>query len=382
MPKKRLLTPGPTQVPEAALLSMARQVTHHRTPEFTALFAEVFEGLQEVFQTTGDVLILAGSGTAAMEAAMVNTVPRGGTALVLNAGVFAQRWAHIAKAFGIEVIEHAVPWGTAVDPADVERLLRAHPLIQVVFGTLMESSTGVAHDVQAIGQIVNQTPALFVVDAISGAGVQECRMDAWHIDLLVVGGQKALMLPPGLGIVAVSDKAWTAMDRVKAQAFYLDLKLHRAKLREGPTTPWTPAHTLIGALAETLKIIRAAGMEAVWRQARRLAAATHAGAAALGWELFAARPADGMTALRVPQGIDADTFLKLLEARYGVKLASGQKELKGKIVRLAHLGIIDELDILGTLAAMELTLAEMGQPVRFGAAAGAAAASLFATHVE
>ncbi|MGC4001827.1 MAG: alanine--glyoxylate aminotransferase family protein [Pirellulales bacterium] len=376
-PKKRLLTPGPTQVPETALLSLARQVTHHRTPESYAEFAAVLEGLKDVFQTRSDVVVLAGSGTAGMEAAMVNLVPRGRKAIVLNAGVFAQRWAKIAAAYEIDVVEHRVEWGKPVEAADVAALLKAHPDAVGVFGTLMESSTGVAHDVRAIAKVVAPTDAVFVVDAISGAGVQECRMDAWGIDVLVVGGQKALMLPPGLAIVAASAKAWAAMERCKAQAFYLNLLSHRKKLAEGPTTPWTPAHTLIGALHETLKIILARGMDRVWSDARTLGAATRAGLKELGWECFAARPADGMTAAKVPDGIDAGRFLKAMETDYGVKLASGQLDLKGKIIRIAHMGIIDELDILSVLSAMELTLAGLCRPIEFGQAVGAASRVMF-----
>ncbi|MDX1963871.1 MAG: alanine--glyoxylate aminotransferase family protein [Pirellulales bacterium] len=378
MPKKRLLTPGPTQVPEAALLSLARQVTHHRTPEFVGTFAAVQRGLQAVLRTAEDVIVLAGSGTAGMEAALVNSVPRGGKVLVLNAGVFAQRWAKLAAAFDIEVLEHTVPWGQAVDPADVRRLLVQHPGLHAVCGTLMESSTGVAHDVRAIGEIVSHSNALWIVDGISGVGVQECRMDEWGVDVLVVGGQKALMLPPGLAIVAASQKAWQAMEQIRPQAFYLDLRLHREKLRSAGSTPWTPAHTLIGALAQTLPVLTEPGMEAVWRHARRLGAAARAGGAAIGWRTFALRPADGMTAFAVPPGVDATQFLAILERRYGVKLAAGQLSLKGQIVRLAHMGLIDELDILSALAGMELVMAELGQPVTLGSGVAAASQVLLA----
>jgi aspartate aminotransferase-like enzyme len=372
MPKKRLLTPGPTQVPEAARLSLAREVGHHRTPEFNALFAEVLDGLKYVFQTKNDVIVLASSGTGAMEAAVVNLVPRGGKAIVLNAGVFAQRWSHVARAYGIEVIEHTVQWGQAVEPADVKQLLERHSDAVAVFGTLMESSTGVVHDVHAIAAVVRPTPTLFVVDAISGAGAIECRTDEWGIDVLVVGSQKALMLPPGLAFLAVSPKAWSQIDRVQGQAFYFDLKLHRAKLREGPTTPWTPAHTLIGALAETLRQIRSEGLDAVLARVRKLAEATRAGIVALGLELFAARPADGMTAVRVPPAIDGAEFLQRLEARFGLKVAGGQMQLKGKIFRIAHFGLIDELDIIGALAAIEMTLHDLGHPVKLGSSVAAA----------
>ena len=262
MPQKRLLTPGPTQVPEAARLAMPRQVTHHRTPEFRALFAEVLDGLKDVFQTTNDVVVLTSSGTGAMEAAVVNFVPRGGKAIVLEGGVFAQRSAHICQAFGIDVIRLEIPFGQAVSPPAVARLLTEHPDTAAVFGTLMESSTGVAHDVEGIARVVADSPALFIVDAISGAGVVECRTSAWGIDVLVVGSQKALMLPPGLAFLAVSEAAWKKMEAIDPPAFYFNLKYYRPKLRgfrpgEGPDTPWTPANGLIAALAECLRLIRA-----------------------------------------------------------------------------------------------------------------------------
>lgn len=373
MLKKRLMTPGPTQVPEEALLEMAKQVTHHRTSEFKKTFEKVLAGLKVVFQTSGDVIVLTSSGSGAMEAAMVNTVPRGGKAIVLDAGRFAQRWAEIGKAFGIEVIRHQVPWGEAVPPSDVEALLAKHPDAVAVFGTLMESSTGVAHDVEAIAEVVRNSKALYVVDGISGAGVVECRTDDWGIDILVVGSQKALMLPPGLAFLAVSERAWKQIETVKPQAFYFDLLQHRKKIQEGPDTPWTPAHTLIGALAKNLDLILAEGMESVWKRARTLGRATRAGIEAIGLKVFAQRPAEGLTSVYLPDDVDGSAFLKRLESRFGIKVAGGQAQLKGKIFRIAHMGIIDELDILSTLGAIELVLDELGRPVQLGA--GMAAAS-------
>ena len=374
MPKQRLMTPGPTQVPEPARLAMARQVTHHRTAEFRALFAEVIAGLKYVFATENDVLVLSSSGTGAMEAAVVNLVPRGGTAIVLESGVFSRRWADICERYGIQVVRHGVPWGQAVEAVDVARLLSEHPDTVAVFGTLMESSTGVGHDVRAIGEVVAKTEALWVVDAISGAGAMQCLTDRWHIDVLVVGSQKALMTPPGLAFLAVSEAAWQQIDRVTPQAFYFDLKFHRAKIRgqSGPDTPWTPANTLIAGLAESLGQIRAEGIEAVWARSALLSRATRAGVQAMGLEIFAARPAEGMTAVRFPPGLDGKAFLKRLESRFGVKLAGGQLELDGQIFRLAHFGVVDELDIIATLAAIELVLDEMGHPVTLGSAAAAA----------
>jgi aspartate aminotransferase-like enzyme len=352
---------------------MAREVIHHRTPEFRTLFAQVLAGLKEVFQTANDVIVLSSSGTGGMEAAVVNLVPRGGKAIVLESGVFSRRWAAICKRFGIEVVNVAVPWGEAINPADVGKALAEHPDAVAVFGTLMESSTGVGHDVAGIGRAVASTKAVFVVDGISGAGAMRCLTDAWSIDVLVVGSQKALMIPPGLAMLAVSQKAWAQMDRVDPQAFYFDLKLHRAKLHDAaPDTPWTPAHTLIAGLAESLKLIEDEGIERVWNRCELLSRMTTAGMQAMKLEIFAQRPAAGMTAVRVPEGIDAGQLLKRLEKRFGVKLASGQADLQGKIFRLAHFGLLDELDIIATLAALEIVLDELGHPVTLGFAAAAA----------
>ncbi len=376
MPQKRLLTPGPTQVPEPARLAMARQVTHHRTAEFRALLAEVLAGLKYVFQTDDDVLLLTCSGTGAMEAAVVNLIGRGGKAIVLESGVFSRRWTDICQRFGICVVSHAVAWGHAVEARDVMKLLAAHPDAVAVFGTLMESSTGVGHDVRAIGEVVADSNALWVVDAISGADAMPCLTDAWHVDVLVVGSQKALMIPPGLAFMSVSDAAWRQMERVEPQAFYFDLKLHRDKLGgkpgQGPDTPWTPATTLIAGLAESLRIIRAEGLETAWARSALLSRAAIAGMQAMGLEIFAARPAEGMTAVRFPHAIDGPAFLKRVEARFGVRLAGGQGPLAGKIFRLAHFGVLDELDIIATLAAIELVLDEMGHAVTLGSAAAAA----------
>jgi aspartate aminotransferase-like enzyme len=373
MPKQRLLTPGPTQVPETARLALARQVGHHRTAKFREVLAEVLDGLRVVFQTQQDVVVLASSGTGAMEAAVVNLVPRGGKAIVLEAGAFACRWTAICRAFGIEVVRHEVPWGQAVDPQDVARVVRENPGAAAVFGTLMESSTGVEHDVAAIGREVAGHGPLWVVDGISGAGAVECRTDDWGIDCLVVGSQKALMLPPGLAFLTVSTRAWEQIERHAPQAFYFDLRHYRRALHPGPggpgpDTPWTPAHTLIEALAESLQLLLGQGIEQVWQRNRRLAAATRAGLHALGLQVFAARPAAGMTAVRFPPGLDGGGFLRRLETRFGVKLAGGQGPLKGAIFRLAHFGLIDELDLLGALGAIELTLHELGWPIELGAA--------------
>ena len=223
MLKQRLMTPGPTQVPESSLLAMARQVSHHRTAEFRQLLADVRDGLKYVFQTRNDVLILASSGTGAMEAAVANLVPRGGKAIVLESGKFSERWSELCTTFGGHVIRHQVPWGQPFDARDVARLLEQHPDAVAVFTTLMETSTGVGHDIEAIGRVVGPSKALLVVDGISGVGVMPCRTDLWQIDVLVVGGQKALMAPPGLAFLAVSDAAWRQVESFQRPVFYFDL---------------------------------------------------------------------------------------------------------------------------------------------------------------
>ena len=372
MAKDRLLTPGPTQVPERALLRMARQVTHHRTPEFRELFAEVVDNLQHIFQTENSVAVLAASGTGAMEAAVVNVATRGGKVIVLASGKFAERWRHIAEAHGIEVVSYVVPWGDPFEAEQVEQLLKEHPDALAVFGTLQETSTGVAHDIEAIGRAVAPSKALLVVDGISGAGVVECRSDAWGIDVLVAGSQKALMGPPGVAIVTVSPAAWQRIESIDRGAFYFDLLKYRKAL-DTNDTPFTPPISLIAALAESLRAIRAEGIENVWSRFRTLAEATRAGFEALDLRLVASRPGDGMTAVFIPEEIDGKAFLGRLTERFGIKVAGGQGPLAGRIFRVAHMGLVDELDILGAIAAVELVLVEMGQPVELGV--GVAAAS-------
>ena len=372
MSKRRLMTPGPTQVPERALLALARQVTHHRTDDARRLLAEVLDGLKYVFQTTNDVVILTSSGTGAMEAAVANLVPRGGKAIVLESGKFSERWREMCEVFGIEVVRYQVPWGEPFGPGPLAQLLREHPDAVAVYATLSETSTGVGHDIEALGRVVAPTPALFVVDGISGVGVMECRTDAWGIDVLVVGSQKALMGLPGLAFLSVSPAAWKQIESIPRQAFYFDLRAYRKTLAK-PDTPFTPAKSLIAALAESLRIIRKEGMEKVWERARVLSRAMRAGVDAIGLRLVAARPADGLTAVYFPQGIDGKAFLSRLEGRFGVKVAGGQGPLKDRIFRIAHMGIIDELDVISAVAALELVLVEMGQSVKLGE--GVAAAS-------
>ncbi|HEY1859326.1 MAG TPA: alanine--glyoxylate aminotransferase family protein, partial [Gemmataceae bacterium] len=298
--KQRLMTPGPTPVPEETLLELARPVFFHRSAEFRKILAEVVEDLQYVFRTRNPILPLTASGTGGMEAAVVNCVPAGRKAICLICGRWGERWRNICKAFGAEVISVVVPNGEPVSPQQLAKALAEHPDAVAVFATLSDTSTGVANDFGAFGKQIAATQPVFIVDAISGLGVMECQTDEWHVDVCVTGSQKALMLPPGLAFVSVSDKAWKQIEaNTSARSFYFDLKKYRAKLTESDT-PFTPAHTLIRALRTSLKRIRSEGIENVWARHARNAAAARAGIQALGLELFAARPADGLTVAKAP----------------------------------------------------------------------------------
>lgn len=371
MNKPRLMTPGPAPVPEDVLLELARPVIHHRSAEAKQVIVEVVADLKDVFQTQNEVMILTASGTGAMEAAVVNTVPKGGKALVLAAGYFASRWGNICKAYGIQGISLDTEWGQPVDPQRVANALKEHPDTVAVFGTLSETSTGTGHPVEAIGKIVAQTDAVFAVDGISGVGAMECRTDAWGIDLLCVGSQKALMLPPGLAFVAVSPKAWAKIDAFDSPSFYFNLKSARKKMKEFDT-PFTPAHTLILALRASLKRIKAEGLENVWRRHKVMSEACQAGVQALGLELFSTRPAEGLTAFRVPEGLKDTAIRNKLAERFGITAVGGQDKLKGQIVRIGHMGYMDELDVVSGLAALEMVLADLGWEFEPGVAVTAA----------
>jgi len=367
MKKYRLLTPGPTPVPEEVLLELAKPVTFHRTPEFRALLKEVVEDLQYVFQTKQSVLVLTASGTAGMEAAVINTVAAGEKAILVLCGRWGERWRNICKAHGIEFVAVEAPYGKAVPPDQVEAALKKHPDAKAVFCTFCETSTGVKSDIRAYGEIVAKTPALFIADTISGLATMECRTDDWHIDVNVTGSQKALMLPPGLAYVSVSAKAWSKIEQNKAlKSFYLDLKRYKAKIDEGFDTPFTPANTLIRAQRASLKMMRAEGIENIWARHARIARAARAGAKAMGLELFADPPADGLTVIQVPSGVDGTAILGKLEKQYGLKLANGQDTLKGKIWRLAHMGYMDQFDMLAALSGLELVLHEAGHRIQLG----------------
>jgi aspartate aminotransferase-like enzyme len=370
--KYRLLTPGPTPVPEDTLLEMARPVYYHRSSQFRTLLAEVLVDLQTVFCTRCPVLPLTCSGTGALEAAVVNAVPAGKKAICLSAGRFGERWKNICEAFGIEPIEVRAPWGQAIMPDQLQQAVIEHPDAAAVCATLSETSTGVGHDIEAFGKIVAKTGAILLVDAISGLGAMECRTDAWHIDICCAGSQKALMMPPGLAFLSVSDKAWRAIDKNPGPcSFYFDLKKAREKLKTH-ATPYTPALTLLRGLRLSLKRMLAEGMENLWKRQALYASAARAGFEAMGLEIFPNPPNNALTVVKTPANIDSGAVLEKLEKQHGLKLANGQDALKGKVLRLGHMGYIDQFDILTGLAGVELVLHEMGYAVELGKGLAAA----------
>jgi aspartate aminotransferase-like enzyme len=368
--KPRLFTPGPTPVPEETLLELARPVGYHRSPEAKAILAEVTEDLKYVFQTANTVVTITSSGTGGMEAAVSSALAPGEKVILLTAGRWGERWRGVLKAFGANVVAVEVPYGKAVTPEMLKKALGEHPDAKAVFATLSETSTGVGHDLEAFGKLVAKTDAILIVDGISGLGAMECRTDAWDLDVVVTGSQKALMLPPGLAFVSVSEKAWKKIDATPVRNFYFDLRRYRKSIAESDT-PFTPANTLIRAQRASLKRIRAEGIENLWARHARIAAACRAAVKALGLELFAERPNNALTVITVPAGVDGSGTLKKLEKQYGFKLADGQDNMKGKIWRLSHMGYTDAFEVLGAVAALELVLAEGGAKVEPGAGVAA-----------
>ncbi|HLB94694.1 MAG TPA: alanine--glyoxylate aminotransferase family protein [Nitrospiria bacterium] len=367
MRKRYLLAPGPTPVPPEILLAMAQPILHHRSAEFAELFGRVREDLKYLFQTRNDVLTLASTGTGGMEAAVSNFLSAGDKALVINGGKFGERWLKLCQAYGVRVEEIKVEWGRAVDPQVVADALSKDPSIKAVYVQASESSTGVAHDVKALGEIVKARPeTVLIVDAVSAMGVFDLKTDLWGLDVVVTGSQKALMLPPGLAFVSVSDKAWRIAEKAKNAKFYFNLKKERENQAKNQTA-FTAAVSLIVGLAEVLKQIRAEGLEKIFARHRLLAQAARAGMVGAGLSLFPKdSPSDALTAVNAPPGTDGQAIYKALRDKYGITAAGGQDHLKGKIFRIAHMGYIDLFDVIIAISAVEMVLKGLGYPVRLG----------------
>jgi aspartate aminotransferase-like enzyme len=370
MPKLRLFTPGPTMVPEEVLLEMARPIEHHRTQLYRDWLKEATENLQYLFQTKGTCLTITGSGTAAAEGAIVSIVPPGKKALVCHGGKFAERWRDVCKRYKIDHVEYEYEYGRGADPNRVADILKKESNIAAVITVHSETSTCAITDVAAIAKLTRERDCLLFTDCITSVGCLPFKMDEWGIDIAITGSQKALMLPPGLGFVAVSERAWKVIDSFEAPIFYNNLKAYRKSLADWDA-PWTPANTLVRALRVSLAMIRKEGLENIWARTARLAKATRAAIAAMGLTLFAKDPADSVTGINTPAGIDNDKWRKDMKGKFGVQLADGQGQLKGKMVRISHMGYVDEIDTLGAIAAMEMALRLQGYKCDPGVGAAA-----------
>jgi len=376
MQKKYLMTPGPTPVPSEVLLAQARPMIHHRTPDFSAMLMECVDGLKYVFQTANDVLILACSGTGAMESSFANLFCAGDTVIVARNGKFGDRMVSLAKVYGLVVVDLAYEWTEVVRPADIAKALEEHPGARGVVVVQSETSTGVLNDVEAIGAIVKDfDDCVFIVDSITGIGAVPCLTDEWHLDVVMTGSQKGLMLPPGLAAVTVSPKAWKAYERSTLPKFYFDWMRYKKNL-EKQTTPFTPAVSLVVGLVEAIKLMREETIEGIIDRHSRLAEATRKGCEALGMKLFAPEEGRGsaVTPVWVPEGIDGKKIVSIMKNKYGVTIAGGQDDYVGRIFRVGHLGYFGDFDIITTLAALEMTLAELGYDFERGAGIKAAEA--------
>lgn len=373
MLKRYLLAPGPTPVPPEVLLAMARPIIHHRAPEFDKLFGEVREDLKWLFQTRNDVLMLASSGTGGMEGAVSNFLSPGDKALFVNGGKFGERWGKLCKTFGVQATEIKVEWGHAVNPQAVADALKKDPSIKAVYVQASETSTGVSHDVKALGEIVKaRNDTILVVDAITALGVFDIKTDAWGLDVVITGSQKALMLPPGMAFVSVSEKAWQLAEKAKNAAFYFNFKKERENQIKNQTT-FTPAVSLIIGLQEVLRMMKAEGLEKMFARQTKLAHAMREGIKAAGLSLFPKEsPSDALTAVSTPDGIDGQAVYKNLRTQYGMTAAGGQDHLKGKIFRLSHMGYADTFDVIAALAATEMVLKGLGHPIKLGSGVGKA----------
>jgi aspartate aminotransferase-like enzyme len=377
--KNRLFTPGPTPLLPQAQTAMASYSAHHRTADFRALFTRVLADLKEFIGTKSDVLVLSSSGTGFMEASISNLTSPGDRVLVLSSGKFGERWTSLAKAFGCAVETVTAPYGETISLEEVHHKLT--PEIRCVYVQATESSTGARHDVEGIAKLVRALPdTLFVVDAITGLGTTRLDVDAWGIDVIIGGSQKALMIPPGLAYGAISERAWQRMETAKSPRYYFDLRKERKSAAKAETA-YTPATSLFAGLAAALDYVRemgdgslAAGRDALIANAELCAAMTRSGVKALGLKLFApGSPAAALTAVAAPAGTDSTAICRRFREQFGAVVANGQAEMKGQLFRIAHIGYYDYLDTVGVLAALEHVIAEAtGSKVEFGSAVRAA----------
>ncbi len=358
--QERLFTPGPTPLPDSVREILGRPILHHRTAEFQTVLARVTAGLMRLFETRQPVLTLTGSGSAGMEALVVNLASPGETVAVLNAGKFGERWLGLARAYGLKVVELARPWGASFTAEEVGRFLdKEGAAATLVLATHSETSTGALHDLEGIAAAVRERGRLLVADVVTSFGVHPVRFDTWGLGAAVTGSQKGLMLPPGLAFTVLSEAAWERTRKATLPRFYLDLNRARASLNKN-ATPFTPAVPLVLALEESIRMIEKEGLSEVHARHARHAGACRAAMGALGLPLFAESPSNGVTAVRAPEDRDSQEVVKLLREKHGIRIAGGQEPMKGKLFRLGHMGHYADGDIRGLVAALTGVLLELG----------------------
>ena len=365
MKTPRLFTPGPTAVPSEVLETQARPLIHHRTEEFRTAHLEAMKGLQYILRTQNPVVILTASGSGAMEAAVLNLTQPGDTVIVTEVGKFSERWRELAETFGMNVVRVKCEPGEIVTPDDVERAFKENPGATALFATHSETSTGVLLDVASMAKIAREHKALIAVDAITSAGCHDVRTDEWGLDAVVGGSQKGVMIPPGLAYVSLSERALSRMKEKRHAVYYFDL-LKAAKQAEKGDTPYTPAITLVLALRCALDMMRAEGIEHIVARHDLNARGVRTAVKAMGLDLVAKVPSNATTAVWTP-GDSSGKITKHIEKRYGLKIAGGQGDLKGKIVRIGHLGAYYEEDMYQVVSAFEATLNDLGLAKQFGA---------------
>jgi aspartate aminotransferase-like enzyme len=371
MIKQYLLSPGPTPIPNEVMTAMSQTIIHHRTPEFSKLLIEVRAGLKSLFGTKNDVLIFASSGTGAMEGAVSNLFSPGDKVLVVNGGKFGERWLLLAQAFGLKPVEIKVEWGQAVRVDAVAKLLKDHSDAQGILVQYSETSTTALHPVRELAELTRNGP-LLVVDGVTAVGALPVPMDEWGIDVLVTGSQKALMLPPGLAFIALGGRAWARVEKTRGPRFYFDLKLEQKNQQKG-STAFTPAVSLVFGLRAALKLMEKEGIDRVYARHDRMARATRAAASALDLKLLAPdSPSPAATGIWMPAGMDADQLLEYLRARMGLTLAEGQDHLRGKIIRIAHVGYMGAFDVITAVAGLEMALKKFRHPLQLGRGVAAA----------
>ena len=373
MKRNLLLTPGPTQIPPEICAVLGRPIIHHRTPQFQENLKEVSEGLKQVFQTKNDVYLLTCSGTGAMEASVCNLLSPGDKAITVEGGKFGERWSELCRSYGVEPQVIAVPWGKAVGPAQIKKILDVHKNIKAVFITQSETSTGATTDVEAVARVVRDTSAVLVVDAISGLGIIDLQMDNWGVDVVVSAAHKGFMLPPGLAFISLSPKAFKLVESSKSPRYYFDLRKSKEAMAD-IDTPFTPAIGIVLALNESLRRMTQEGLPNLFASYARLAKGTREAAKALGLSILTDESCQSnvLTAIQLPPEVDGNKVVKIMRDTHGISVAGGQDSLKGKIIRIAHMGCVDEYDILTGISCLEKVLLKLGYKFTLGAGVAAA----------